>query len=153
MAARYFALISGILYVLVGISGFIPGMVATPGTGPSLAVDAGYGYLMGLFPINILHNIVHLAVGFWGLLSYRSYSGARNYGRGLAIFYGLLAVMGLFPVLNTTFGLIPIFSHDVWLHAVTALIAAYFGFMARGNAATSQYSERETVAGHSRDRY
>ena len=128
MGARYFALISGIVYVLVGILGFIPGMVATPGAAPQLAVNAGYGYLMGLFPINILHNIVHLAVGFWGLLSYRRYSSARTYCRGLAIFYGLLTIMGFLPVLNTTFGLIPIFGHDIWLHAVTALIAAYFGF-------------------------
>ncbi|MEP0912762.1 DUF4383 domain-containing protein [Leptolyngbya sp. ST-U4] len=103
-------------------------MVATPGAAPQLAVNAGYGYLMGLFPINVLHNIVHLAVGFWGLLSYRRYSSARTYCRGLAIFYGLLTIMGFLPVLNTTFGLIPIFGHDIWLHAVTALIAAYFGF-------------------------
>jgi hypothetical protein len=26
------------------------------------------------------------------------------------------------------FGLTPLFSHDVWLHAVTAAIAAYFGW-------------------------
>ncbi|WP_348248197.1 DUF4383 domain-containing protein [Leptolyngbya sp. GB1-A1] len=123
-----FRFISGIVYVLVGILGFIPGMVATPGAAPQLAVNAGYGYLMGLFPINVLHNIVHLAVGFWGLLSYRRYSSARTYCRGLAIFYGLLTIMGFLPVLNTTFGLIPIFGHDIWLHAVTALIAAYFGF-------------------------
>ncbi len=34
--------------------------------------------------------------------------------------------MGLIPVLNTSFGLIPIFGHDVWLHALFALAAAYF---------------------------
>jgi hypothetical protein len=151
MAARYFALISGAIYVLIGILGFIPGLVAAPGTAPDLVVNANYGYLMGLFPINLLHNIVHLAVGVWGLASYRSYSGARTYGRGLAIFYGLLAVMGLIPVLNTTFGLIPIFSHDVWLHALTALIAAYFGFKSTPDAATVGSSNRATVAG--RDRY
>ena len=49
MGARYFALISGIVYVLVGILGFIPGMVATPSAAPQLAVNTGYGYLMGLF--------------------------------------------------------------------------------------------------------
>jgi hypothetical protein len=26
------------------------------------------------------------------------------------------------------FGLTPLFSHDVWLHAGTAVIAAYFGW-------------------------
>ena len=42
--------------------------------------------------------------------------------------------MGLIPGLNTTFGLIPIFGNDVWLHALTALIAAYFGWGTRDRA-------------------
>lgn len=152
MGARYFALISGIIYVLIGIFGFIPGMVATPGTGgPEVIVDAGYGYLLEAFPINILHNLVHLGVGIWGLVAYRSYVQSRTYARGLAIFYGVLAVMGLLPVLNTVFGLIPIFGNDVWLHAVTAAIAAYFGFKTP-TPADLRTHEREVVAGRSRNR-
>ena len=42
--------------------------------------------------------------------------------------------MGLIPVLNTTFGLVPLFGHDVWLHAGTAALAAYFGFSQRTEA-------------------
>jgi hypothetical protein len=153
MGARYFALISGIIYVLIGIFGFVPGMVATPGTGgPEVIVNEGYGYLLGTFPINILHNLVHLAVGAWGLFSYRSYVRARTYSRGLAIFYGVLAIMGLLPVLNTTFGLIPIFGNNVWLHALTALIAAYFGFKTP-SAADIREHEREMVTGRSRSRF
>jgi hypothetical protein len=131
MAARYFALIAGIVYLLVGVMGFIPGLndMAHPGIAThDLAVDAQYGFLMGLFPVNILHNIVHLAIGLWGVLSYRSFGAARAFALGLGIFYGLLAVMGLIPGLDTTFGLIPLFGNDVWLHAVTAIAAfvAYF---------------------------
>lgn len=152
MGTRYFALISGIIYVLIGIFGFIPGMVATPGTGgPDVVVNAGYGYLLSTFPINILHNLVHLGVGIWGLASYRSYIGARNYARGLAIFYGVLAVMGLLPVLNTMFGLIPIFGNDVWLHALTALVAAFFGFKTP-TAKDIRAHEREMVTSRSRGR-
>ena len=127
---RYFALILGIVYLIVGILGFFPAALQPIGpAAPNLAVDAGYGRLLGLFPVNILHNVVHLGVGLWGLLAYRSLGGSIGFARGLAIFYGLLAVMGLIGGLNTTFGLIPIFGHDVWLHALTALAAAYFGFM------------------------
>jgi hypothetical protein len=43
--------------------------------------------------------------------------------------YLLLAVLGLVPATNTTFGLIPIYGSDVALHAVIGLAAAYFGFM------------------------
>jgi hypothetical protein len=133
---RYFALIAGIIYALVGLLGFVPGTHPMPATAtpPDLAVDMGYGYLLGLFPINVLHNLVHLAIGIWGIVAYRSYAGSKTFARGLAIFYGLLAIMGLIPVLNTTFGLIPIFGNDVWLHAVTALLAAYFGFVHREEA-------------------
>ena len=67
---------------------------------------------------------------------------ARTYARGLAVFYGLLAVMGLIPGLNTTLGLIPVFGHDVWLHALTAAAAAYFGWAAPVDA------RDPAVAGH-----
>lgn len=135
---RYFALILGVVYLAIGVLGFFPAALQPPGpAAPSLAVDAGYGRLLGLFPVNVLHNIVHLAVGLWGLLAYRSLGGSVGFARGLAIFYGVLAIMGLIAALNTTFGLIPIFGHDVWLHALTALAAAYFGFMRRGDYTTT----------------
>ncbi|MDQ4076494.1 MAG: DUF4383 domain-containing protein [Chloroflexota bacterium] len=128
MATRYFALIAGIVYLVIGLMGFVPGLLQVPAGAPPLTVDALYGYLLGLFPVNVLHSIVHLAIGVLGLLAYRDFDWARTYARGLAIFYGLLAIMGLIPGLRTTFGLIPLFGHDVWLHALTALVAAYFGW-------------------------
>ena len=131
MNARTFALVFGIVYALVGVLGFLPGFnQPTPAGAPSLAVDTGYGYLLGLFPINALHNLVHLVVGLLGLAAYARFSTAHTYARGLAIVYGLLTLMGLVPGLNTTFGLIPIFGYDVWLHALTAVVSAYFGFVA-----------------------
>jgi hypothetical protein len=45
----------------------------------------------------------------------------------------VLTVMGLIGAarLHTTFGLIPLYGHDVWLHALLAAGAAYFGWMHR----------------------
>ena len=136
MAARYFALVAGIAYVLVGLLGFVPGATqAPPADAPSLTVDSGYGYLLGLFPINVAHNVVHLVIGVLGLVAYyRGFDWSRLFARGTAVFYGILAVMGLIPGLSTTFGLIPIFGHDIWLHALTAVIAAYVGWMAPADA-------------------
>ena len=134
MGARYFALIAGIVYLLVGVMGFVPGLndMAHPGMAEyDLVVDAQYGFLMGLFPVNILHNIVHLTIGIWGILAYRSFGAARTFALILGIFYLLLAVMGLIPGLNTTFGLIPLFGNDVWLHAVTAIAALAVYFLSR----------------------
>ena len=128
---RTFALIFGIIYVLVGILGFIPGLSTHPADMPHLTVESGHGYLLGYFPINILHNIVHLIIGLWGLLASRSVSGASLYAKVLAVAYGLLAILGLIPATSTTFGLIPIGGYDVVLHALSALVAAYFGFVAK----------------------
>lgn len=136
MAIRYFALVFGIVFLLVGVSGFVPGFL-TSYLHPNheLAVDAFAGDLFGLFPVNILHSLVHLLFGVWGLLAYRSLAGSRGYAKAVAVIYAVLVLMGLIPVLNTTFGLIPLFGNDIWLHLLLAAVAAYFGFMARATDA------------------
>jgi hypothetical protein len=130
MATRYFALIFGIIYGLVGVMGFIPGLLTPPGAGdPALALDAMHGHLLGIFPVNILHSIVHLLTGLAGILAARTFVGARAYCRVVAIVYALLVVMGLIAGLNTTFGLIPLYGNDVWLHVLVAGSNAIFGWL------------------------
>lgn len=132
MTIRNFALIYGIVFLIVGIAGFIPAFITPPlPQDPDLAVSAGHGYLFGLFPVNVLHNIVHVLFGIWGLAVYRSVSGSLTYARAVAVIYALLVLMGLIPALRTTFGLIPLYGHDIWLHVLLAAVAAYFGFFAR----------------------
>ncbi|HEX6377042.1 MAG TPA: DUF4383 domain-containing protein [Allosphingosinicella sp.] len=134
MNTRTFALIFGIVFLIVGAGGFIPGILQ-PGTPEAgLTQTHGYGHELGLFPVNTLHNIIHLLFGIWGLLAYRSYAGARTYFRCVAVIYGLLTILGLLPQTNTTFGLVPIYGNDVWLHALLALVAAYFGWVNRDTA-------------------
>lgn len=126
---RRFALIFGIIYLVVGIAGFIPQLLSPVAVdAPPLAIETLHGYLLGLFPVNVVHTLVHLAIGVWGLVASKSVGAAVMYGRSLAVIYGVLAVMGLIPGLNTVFGLVPLHGHDIWLHAGSALIAAYFGF-------------------------
>jgi hypothetical protein len=134
MNTRTFALIFGIVFLLVGAAGFIPGLLQPPHTHPDVTVEQNFGYVLGLFPANILHHLVHILFGIWGLLAYRSWSGARGYAKGVAIIYAVLTVMGLIPGLNTVFGLIPLFGNDIWLHALLAAVAAYFGFVHRDRA-------------------
>lgn len=128
MALRYFALVMGIIFLLVGVAAFVPGFVE-PGPEHGLAVyGPGTGYLFGLFHVNVLHNLVHIVFGIWGILAFLSAPAAQTYARVVAIAYGLLVIMGLIPQLNTVFGLIPIHGNDVWLHALIALAASYFGW-------------------------
>ncbi len=130
MSTRYFSLVLGIIFLLIGIAGFVPGLLQTPEPAADVEVTQSFGRLMGLFPVNALHNLVHIIFGIWGIAAYRSYTGARGYSKAVAIIYAVLAVMGIIPGLNTTFGLIPLYGHDIWLHAVIAIAAAYFGFVA-----------------------
>ena len=131
MDARRFSMILGIVFVLVGVLGFVPGINQMDHTDdrPLAVTGPGHGYLFGL--VNVLHNLVHLAFGVLGIAMARSASGAVLYARIVAVSYGLLIILGLIPATNTTFGLIPIHGADVVLHLVIAAAAAYFGFVHR----------------------
>ncbi|HEY0013654.1 MAG TPA: DUF4383 domain-containing protein [Allosphingosinicella sp.] len=134
MNTRNFALIFGIVFLIVGIGGFIlVDRNAVPD--PDLTMRHGFGHELGLFPINTVHNIIHIVFGLWGLAASRSLGQAVTYARAVAIIYALLTVMGLIDGTNTTFGFVPIYGNDVWLHALLALVAAYFGWMHRDRGA------------------
>src|SRR3954465_10991070 len=131
MKASTFALVFGIAYLAAGLLGLIPAaLMPPPVDAPPTRFAMMYGYLLGLFPVNIVHTGLHLAIGAWGLAAWLGRASAVRYARALAVLYGVLAVMGMLPLLNTTFGFIPLHSHDIWLHAVTALVAAHVGWRA-----------------------
>lgn len=129
-----FAALYGVVFVLVGLAGFVPGL-SPEHAHPGVTVTTASRLVFGLFPVNVLHNLVHILFGLWGLLAARSVVGARFYGRAVAVIYGVLTVAGLIPGLDTLFGLVPLFGNDVWLHALLAAVAAYFGFVHRDRVA------------------
>lgn len=115
------ALVFGIVFLLVGILGlFIPGgmgMEADPDLAPRL---------LGLFPVNLLHNLVHVAFGVWGIAASRSTPASVTYGRIGAGVYAVLVLLAF--VDPTTFGLVPIGGNDIWLHAILAAGLGWIGF-------------------------
>jgi hypothetical protein len=137
MNTRAFALLLAVGFGLVGIAGFVPGLTHTiHSSAPPLIVSQGYGLVLGLFPVNVLHNIVHLLFAALGFLAYQGLWSPVSFARLVAVAYALLTVMGVIPGLNTTFGLVPIYGADIGLHAVIAAAAAYFGFAVRRPAVT-----------------
>lgn len=136
MNTNRFALIYGIVFLIIGVAGFVPG-VTTPHSHPEITAQSNMGLVFGLFPANLLHNIVHILFGIWGLVASRSLGAARMYARGVAVIYAVLGVMGLIPGLRTTFGLIPLYGNDIWLHFLLAAVAAYFGFVRRDEPVTA----------------
>ena len=133
-SAQKFALVIGIAYLSMGILGFIPAIVSQSGTMPAsienLGVVSGFGYLMGLFPVNTPHNILHIVTGLLGIVTSISLDSSRLFSGQLGIYYTTLAILGLVPVANTFFGLFPLYGADVYLHGATGALGIYFGFFA-----------------------
>ena len=111
MDTRTMARLFGVVFLVVGILGFIPGITQMHSEHEGLVVGGpGHGYLLGLFHVNLAHNVVHLLFGVMGLAMGGTLGGARNYFRVVAVAYLLLTVMGLISAANmrNTFGLVPI---------------------------------------------
>jgi hypothetical protein len=122
---RPFVLIYGIAFLVVAVLG-----LATHG------MSAHQGELLGVFPINGLHNLVHLLIGVAGLLAYFAGEGAsRAYARVVGVVYLLVAILGL--VSPSGLGLMPIGGADIVLHFLAAGAALYFGFAAPSRAPLS----------------
>jgi hypothetical protein len=114
------AMAVGIVFLLVGIAGFIPGITTDYDQMTFAGPDSG-AMLFGIFQVSILHNIVHLLFAAWGLGAARSFSGSRVFLIGGGIIYGLLWIYGLVIDKDATANFVPLNSADDWLHFVLAL--------------------------------
>ena len=105
----------GAAYTLVGILGFVG----------SLTPD---GNLFGLFPVSPLVNVVHLLIGLTGLgVFFLMPAMARNWAQACGAVLGLVAVVGI--VVANPMDVLPIGGLSIVLHAATAAILLYAGFV------------------------
>jgi len=115
------AMIVSVVFLLVGVAGFIPGIT----TGYDTMMFAGHeseAMLLGLFQVSILHNIVHLLFGVVGLVLARSSPGARNYLIGGGVVYAVLWLYGLFVGNDeNAANFVPLNTADNWLHLLLAV--------------------------------
>jgi uncharacterized protein DUF4383 len=112
------AIIFGIVFLLVGVLGFVPGITTTG------------QMLLGIFHVNAVHNIVHLLSGAVALITgLTSTAAARMYFRVFGIVYALVAILGFFTGYGLLLGLISNNMADTWLHVLIALVALALGFV------------------------
>ena len=116
---RAFALAFGAVYALVGMAGFL----VTKG----LPFSGQMGKNLIVFPVNPLHNLVHIAVGALfiagALAGEKIASGVNALIGGV---YLLVGIAGLF-VIGTKFNIIALNQADNALHFATALLALGIG--------------------------
>jgi hypothetical protein len=105
------AALVGVVFLLVGILGFVPGITTHYGDLSFAGHDSG-AKLLGIFQVSILHNIVHLLFGVVGLVLAKTADGARTYFLGGGAVYLLLWVVGLAGGADW----IPANTADNWLH-------------------------------------
>ena len=102
----------GIVFLLVGVAGFIPGVTTNLYEGLEFAGNDGTAELLGIFQVSVLHNVVHLLFGLAGLALAATASGARTYLIGGGAIYLALFVLGIIGGGDW----IPVNDADNWLH-------------------------------------
>ena len=110
------ALLVGIVFLTVGILGFIPGITTNLYDGLDFAGHEGNAELLGIFQVSILHNLVHLLFGVAGILLAATWAGARSYLIGGGAIYLALGVYGLLVDKASDANFVPVNSADNWLH-------------------------------------
>jgi hypothetical protein len=115
--AQQVTMLLGLVFVLVGILGFIPGITTHYGD-LKFAGHNSDAKLLGIFEISILHNIVHLLFGIAGLTLARTLDGARSFLLGGGIIYLVLFVYGAISHGETGANWIPVNWADNILHLV-----------------------------------
>ncbi|HEV2014165.1 MAG TPA: DUF4383 domain-containing protein [Candidatus Dormibacteraeota bacterium] len=121
------ALIFGAIYLAAGILGFFP-FLGGSDTQTSRA-------LLGLFNVNLLHNLVHVVIGIAGLAAASSLANSRTFCQVVGVILLLLGVIGIFVA--SPLGLLYIGGLDIALHLVTGAVLAYFGFAATVSTRTA----------------
>ena len=114
------ALVVGIVFLLIGILGFIPG-ITTDYSDMAFATHESDARLLGIFQVSILHNIVHLLFGVAGLVMARTARQARNYLVFGGAVYLVLFVYGLLIGQESDANFVPVNPADDILHLVLGI--------------------------------
>jgi hypothetical protein len=117
---------------LFGAIALVPSLVGPMVDLPPLNVETSYGLFLGYFPMNIFNKVALIILGLAGMIVSRerftSLPASINYSRWLFIITAVLAILGAIPETNTLLGYWPLFGKEIGLHAIIAVLGAYFGY-------------------------
>ena len=121
-AARI-SLVLGIVYVAIGVLGFIPGITQPSGM-------PGQGLLLGVFAVNTVHNLAHLVLGATLIWASAQGERVRMINKGLAVVFAVLVVGSLVAPIVEGVAINP---PDTGLHLASLLVTAAVGFLGASN--------------------
>ena len=114
------AMLVGVVFILVGILGFIPG-ITTNFDDITFAGNESGAELLGIFQVSILHNIVHGLFGIVGLFLARTMEGARTFLIGGGVIYLALALYGIVVGSDSGANFVPLNGADDVLHILLGI--------------------------------
>jgi hypothetical protein len=125
------SLVVGIVFLLVGIAGFVPGLTSGM-PGMQMAGHDSDAMLFGVFQISVLHNLVHLLFGVAGVLLAVTPRAARSYLIWGGVVYLVIWLYGLFFSGGIPANFVPLNSADNWLHLVLGVGMILLGILVGG---------------------
>jgi hypothetical protein len=103
----------GIVLMLAGVLGFIPGITQQYGELRFLGPDS-HAMFLGLFQTSMLLNIVQLVIGATGWAMSRNGMGARNFLMGFGALYIVLSIFGLSVGVGSAANFLSLNTLDSW---------------------------------------
>jgi hypothetical protein len=119
------AAVFGVVFIIIAIMGFL----TSTGMSMQPADPATAAKVLGYFPVNLLHNIVHLLFGLWALVASRSWGGSKQFFVSGGTIYLVLTIVGFLS--PTGFGIVPLGGADIGLHCVLAIVMLAIGLSSR----------------------
>ena len=120
MVLRRFALIFGIVFILIGIMGFFPPLTRNH-------------WLSDVFEVSLARNFIYILTGLIALSASTSLAYAKLYFKIFGVIYAFIAILGF--ALNGNLAFLHVNLADSFFHLVIALIALYLGFTSKIAAA------------------
>ena len=120
---KTFGMLFGIVFLAVGILGFVPGITKDD-------------MLLNIFMVNKMHSIVHIASGVVFLLASMAGAGAASlWFKIFGLVYAVVAILGFMNPNGMLLGMMSNNPADTWLHVVLAAAMLLIGFAVPKSAA------------------
>ena len=128
--AESLAALIGLAFIVVGVLGFVPGVVQDYGELRWWKSGSGAD-LFGVFQTSILHNLLFIGIGVAGLVASRRPASARSFVTFGGAIYFALGIFGLLVDHESGWNFLPFDRAGDWLQVGIGVAMLYVGLAVR----------------------